>query len=423
MLLSPAFTCAFIASMVIAEEETQRPLNFRNPEDQAGHDGRKRLAIIGGGIAAASLAYRLHDDFGPILPLDITIYEEAPDIGGRINSTIINRGSDQYSGFADTVVIHRDRDLKSRTLADNARDVLKYGLSARKLQKLLQDKLLLFNQLYADNNGVNPNLPNAIQRLGLDEESKKPAYDYFIDQGLPMEMIHDIVQPTVRALFGHDLSEMNAISALVAMDSAKARTQVSTRVNEITRSSNGKYTVVVSENDTPGVSSAQEHHNYDALVIATHLQGSNITIGFPTSLLDPSLPPFVERHVTHFITHQETRLVPSFFHLTTSDEIPETIYTTSESRIHPKIDVFSIERYYQFGDFVGDIVQEMNLYRITSSGLIPDSMVAQMLGGQPGTSPRSSGVKWFDRQVWPLASPQRTRDPQLDSVEIADGLF
>ncbi|KAF2814814.1 uncharacterized protein BDZ99DRAFT_185174 [Mytilinidion resinicola] len=490
MKLPLAFSFSLFAATVIARDVAQSPIDLHSTEDQTRQDGRKRIAIVGGGIAAASLAYSLYADYGYLQPMDLTIYEVAARVGGRVNSTLVDNLAYTYGGFVDTgastfsaddwclqtaiddagmrrevvegvpsyqqptagvwdgqtFVLRRDRDLKSRTQLEYARDILKYGLSARKLQKFIRDKLPLFHSLYSNNQDPNPNLPDAIRRLGLEEESRRPADEYLMGNGIPPEIIHNIIQPTVRALFAHNLSDLNAVSALIAMNPtatyrleseprgnlelvsrlirlSEARTLLNTHVSMISRSSNGKYTMVVSVTDPLATLGTKENDEYDAVVIATHLQGAGIEFDFPAPLLPKSLPDFVERHVTHFSTRQEIRLAPSFFNLTIANEIPDLIFTTSGSRISNETDIFTVEHYDTSDGFSGDMIEQINIYKIISSGPIPDSMILQMLGNSPDSSLQSSGVKWIDRQVWPLASPKHTRGPQLDNVELANGVF
>jgi protoporphyrinogen oxidase len=175
--------------------------------------------------------------------------------------------------------------------------------------------------LYRDKLPSNPNLPDAIRQVGLEEESKRSASDYLIDYGIPPEILYDVVQPTARAVFVHNLGDLNALSALIAMNPAdlyhidkgprgnselvfrlirlsESRTQLNAQVSKISRSINGKYTIKVSRNDTDAVSTTEDDQGYDSVVVATPLQGARINFGFPVPLLDASLPPFSERHVT-----------------------------------------------------------------------------------------------------------------------------
>lgn len=63
------------------------PYNYTPPSSPPRHPQRKQIAIIGSGIAGSTAAYFLQelfpDDHGPV---DITIFEQKTEIGGRIKS-------------------------------------------------------------------------------------------------------------------------------------------------------------------------------------------------------------------------------------------------------------------------------------------------------------------------------------------------
>ncbi|OCK88719.1 uncharacterized protein K441DRAFT_681711 [Cenococcum geophilum 1.58] len=478
---------SFCAAAVTAAEGPQWPMHLLEHIENGAQfleEGPKKIAIVGGGIAAASLAYTLYTDSAYRQPVDLTIYEAAHGVGGRVNSTLVNNLANTYGGFVDTgastfsdddwclqsaiddvglrkavidgvhsirlptagvwdgqtFIRHRDRarDIKSRTVLEYGRDILKYGLSARRLQNIMRTKLPLFGDLRS--------IPYDIQQLDLEEESKMPANEYLIQNGVSAEVMRDIVEPTARALFAHNLTDLNGLSALIAMNPAathrlgsiprgnmelvsrlvrlsEARTFLNTHVSKISSLSNGKYLIAVSDTDHVGKSEAKEDHEYDIIVIATHLQGAGIEFDFPTPPLVKSLPDFVERHVTHFTTHRGVQLAPSFFNLTTSDKIPDMIFTNSQSPISNETDVFAIEHYDTDDGFHGDLRDQVHLYKVISSKTITDSLILQMLGKSPDSSLASAGVKWTTRQVWPLASPKHTTGPQLDHVELTKGLF
>lgn len=51
-----------------------------------------RIAIIGAGIAGASAAYHLYDQYAHA-DLDVTIYEAKPQVGGRIKAATVYDGA------------------------------------------------------------------------------------------------------------------------------------------------------------------------------------------------------------------------------------------------------------------------------------------------------------------------------------------
>jgi hypothetical protein len=455
--------------------------------------GRKRVAIIGGGIAGSSVAYRLHDGRQHLLTLDITVYETNFQAGGRINSTWVDDGAEGYTGFVETgaqvfsaddvciqaaidgtglrrkvilpwwqsrsagvwngreLILRRHWDLKSRTWQDFARDTWKYRTSPHRLRKLLKDKLPRFRKLYGEHSYLNPNLLDVIQQLGLAAESELSAKDYLLENGISAEFLHDIVQPTVRALYAHDLGDLNGLSALVAMDPSavyrisggpggnwelvyrllrlsEAQIRLNSRVTKISRLAQGKYKVTASvrnilQDDTYNMSTKEEENEYDAVVIATNLKGASIEFDFTMPQTHSALNPFVERHVTLVTSPIANTLSPRYFNLTTAAEIPDMIFTTQKSESGPGQEIFSIEWSWASTGIYGDVIKGENLYKITSAKPIPDSIIAEMFGKSPDTPLDSLDIRWIHRQVWPLASPKRTRGPQLDNIELTDGLF
>ena len=139
--------------------------------------------------------------------------------------------------------------------------------------------------------------------------------------------MRDIVEPTARALFAHNLTNLNVLTALIAINPAatywlgsilrgnmelisylvrlsEARTFLNTHISKISSLSNGKYLIAVSDIDYVGKSRVKEDHKYDIIVIVIYLQGAGIEFDFPILPLVKSLPDFIKRHITHFTTHR-----------------------------------------------------------------------------------------------------------------------
>jgi hypothetical protein len=454
---------------------------------------RKRVAVIGGGIAGSLVAYRLHNEYQHLLALDITVYETTFQAGGRINSTWVDDGAEGYTGFVDTgaqvfsaddlciqaaidgaglrrqvilpwwqsrsagvwngreLILRRHWDLKSRTWQDFVRDTWKYGTSPYGLRRLLKDKLPRFRELYGERSYINQNLLDVIQRLGLVAESEQSAKDYLLENGISAEFSEEIIQPTARAFYAHNLGNLNRLSALVAMNPlavyrigssprgnwelvhrllclSEAQIRLNSRVTKISRSAQGKYTVTASvrnilQDDIYDMSTVEEGNKYDAVVIATNLKEADIQFDFPMPQIYSAFTPFVNRHVTIVTSPIASTISPRYFNLTTAGEIPDIIFTTHKSESGPRQEIFSIEWSWAETRIRGDVIKGENLYKITSAEPIPDSIIAEMFGKSPDTPLDSLDIRWIHRQVWPLASPKRTRGPQLDNVELADGLF
>jgi Prenylcysteine lyase len=213
--------------------------------------------------------------------------------------------------------------------------------------------------LYGEHSYINPNLLEVIPRLGLAAESEQSAKDYFLENGISAEFLQDIIQPTVRATYAHDLGDLNRLSALVVMSSSavywinsglrgnwelvhrllrlsEAHIRLNLRVTKITRSAQGKYTVTASvrnilQDETHDMSTIEEGNEYDAVAIATNLKGAGIQFDFPMPQTHSALAPFVGRHVTLITSPIANKLSPRYFNLTTAAEIPDMIFTTHKS--------------------------------------------------------------------------------------------
>ncbi|PVH74685.1 hypothetical protein DL98DRAFT_22018 [Cadophora sp. DSE1049] len=72
------------AQATSSEYTPQQTLVSNNQSTQ--QNPRKKVAIIGAGLAGATAAYYLHDSIRELQDVDITIFESSPQIGGRIKS-------------------------------------------------------------------------------------------------------------------------------------------------------------------------------------------------------------------------------------------------------------------------------------------------------------------------------------------------
>jgi hypothetical protein len=453
----------------------------------------KRIAIIGGGIAGSSVAYRLHDKYQHLLNFDIAVYETAFQAGGRINSTWVDDGANGYTGLVETgaqvfsaddvciqsaidevglrrkiiipwslrrsagvwngreFILRRHWDLKSRTWLEFAGDTWRYGTSPRQLRRLLKDKLPRFRKFYGEHSYPNPNLLDVIQWLDLAAESEQSAQGYLLEHGISEEYLHDIIQPTVRALYAHNFGDLNGLAALLAMNPSavyqihsrlrgnselvyrllrlsEAQIRLNSRVTKISKSAQGKYIVTafvrnVLQDGTSDLPAIEEEEEYDAVVIATHLQGAGIQIDFPLAQNHSTPNPFVERHVTFVILPITSTLSPRYFNLTSATAIPDMIFTTQKSKYGPGPEIFCIERSRVAAGMQGCVGKEDNLYKIISAGPIPDSVIAEMFGEAPETPLDALDIRWIHNQVWPFAFPSRTGGARLNNMELANGLF
>lgn len=77
--------CSLLASSLSILEDY--PIgNIASNHSTTQGEGRKSVAVIGAGLAGASVAFRAYEMFYPNSDLQLTIYEREPRYGGRIHT-------------------------------------------------------------------------------------------------------------------------------------------------------------------------------------------------------------------------------------------------------------------------------------------------------------------------------------------------
>jgi hypothetical protein len=452
-----------------------------------------KIAVIGAGISGSSFAYQTQKEYGYLLPLEVVVFEASSRIGGLMNTTMRDNGeNDEYHGFVENgansfcgqddciqrsidevglrrqveevprrtspysshtvvgvwehaqIILRRSRDLKSRTHLEYLWDVWRYGDSVRKMFALCKDKLSRFRNVYPAHGYPDSNLLQAIQRVGLLDESRIPADQYLFKAGISSTYLHEVVGPTARKLFGHDLDNLNALSALIAMDPtetfridshpngilelpdrllrlSRARVELEAPVASIATNERGQYLVHPARQD--GLFSVTEslHGPFDVVDIASHIRKSGLKFDFDTTADTTILPTFNESHVIHFTTPMDVTLSPKMFNLTRPEVIPDIIYTTASQ----ELGLFSVEHGWASTGLRpgGDVVEDERLVKVVSSHAISDSIIAELLGQPEDMALAKLGVRWVHRQAWPLAFPCQVTGPKLDNIELAPNLF
>lgn len=266
------------------------------------------------------------------------------------------------------------------------------------------------------------------------------AANYLRNNSISSAFSKDVVQATARAWFAHDLDDLNGLAALVAMNPAdtdsiyvgnhmliyrllklsEAEVHLNTHVTQIKRSDHGTLYLTVTTRELPDRSSTTETAEYDAIIIATPLQGAGLELDLAVHVTD-ALTPYVERHVTHFTSPISDTLSPSFFNVSTAEEIPDKIFTTRGIASDPGF--FSIDSSVASLGVEGCLVKSENLYRLVTAAPLEDGFVAKLLGKAQNSTLADLGVRWLHRQSWPYASPSFSNAALLDNIEIADGVF
>ena len=477
MLLRHLIYVISLSSLVFGE---QVALNLPLSSDDEAPLPAK-VAIIGAGIAGASAAYHLCDQYGHA-GFEITIYEADFQVGGRIKPVKVYDGAfgqqvetGARSFYADdecvqflvdetglrrklephypvkksvgvwdgaSFILRGEGDLKGKTWTDWARYTWRYGLSVTNMRKWLSEKLPLFQRLLGRWEYANPSIPADIENLGLTAELKSDAWSFFQNFTSP-EFTREIVQAITRASFGQNLATMHGLAALAALNPAPTDSVISggnhklierlirlsdvdlhlnSTVTKIQISRERKYRLTV---ETPShhhnqSSSSNEEADYDVIIIAAPLQMANIEFDIDIQIATSSPRPYASRYVTHFTT--PSPLSPAYFNLSIGDSIPSRIYTTTSINL-PSPPFFSIEHSLASFGLDGCIAQTENLYRIVTASPLLDSTILTLLGQDPETALEDAGVRWVHRKEWKHAFLEYDGSTMLDNIQIADGIF
>lgn len=478
MLHRPSIGVISIFSLVLGEQVALKLPSSK--DDQAPH--ALKVAIIGAGIAGASAAYHLHDQYAHA-DLDITIYQANPQVGGRIRSAKVYDGAYTFqqvetgaqSFYADdecvqslinetglrrklephypvkklmgvwdgaSFILRGEGDLKARTWTDWARYTWRYGFSVNNMRKWLSQKLPLFQRLLGRWEYANRNIPGDIENLGLTTELKSNAWS-FLQNLTSLEFSREIVQAITRARFGQNLATMNCLAAFAAINPAATDSvmnggnhklierlirlsdvdlHLNSTVTKIQRSPVRKYrlTVKIPSHHHNQFPSNNEEADYDAIIIAAPLQMANIEFDTDIYIATSSPRPYTSRHVTHFTSPDP--LSPNYFNLGTSFSMPSKIYTTISTNIpHPPF--FSIEHSLASFGLDGCIAHSENMYKVVTTSPLLNTTILNLLGQDPDRSLEDAGVRWVHREEWKHAFLDYDGGAMLDDIEIADGIF
>jgi prenylcysteine oxidase/farnesylcysteine lyase len=435
-----------------------------------------RIAIIGAGIAGSTAAYHLNERYQDISrPYEITVYEASSQVGGRIKAVQVKDGypgkllveAGAHSFYSDDqcmqnaidetglrqkldshtlrkkeigvwngfeFVLRREEDLKPRTWQDLARLTWKYGLSPRRMVNLVTENLPKFNSFLAPNTYASSRVAERLVEVGLLSEVTTSAKDYLSNSSISNEYAKLFVQATTRAWSGQDLENINALTAITAMNPASlnsvqiklggniniverllklsnAELRLDANITRISKSEFGKYLLHIPVKNAP-----DELVEHDIVIIAVPLAAASIQLDLG-DYITRSSPPFTERHVTYFANNDFNTLSPSFFNVKTKEDIPDAIFTTGNTTSKPAF--LSIEHsiiHQHYAPF-------LNLYKIVSTSYLDDKDILALFGKSESSSLDDIEVQWIHRHAWPYAAPRFRKGPVLDDVRLAKGVY
>lgn len=475
--------------------DTEKPYTPNRPPDETSWPEPKRVAIVGSGIAGATIAYRLSQVYGHRVPFEVTVFEQSSQIGGYINSTLFdNDNHTNYAAFLETgasvfwqddfcmqtavdnvglrqsvtempgrrnfrqnsdvdvgvwefgrVHTRRVKYLKPRSKSEIWEDLWRYGMSLFKLGKIIQNKLSSFNELYGEHSYYwDLKLIEAIKKAGLVNESQTEAYEYFKNAGISKGYLHDVVEPTVRLLYGRNLDDINALAALVAMDTAPtfriksdphgtlelvdrlfrlshADIKLGTKITSMRKISSEKFELRSSNGTNETSTKEKVHKGFDDVIITSDLRDIDFDINLTNHT--SSAPAESNRsvtHVTYFSTPLTTHFSKELFNVSTSEQIPNIIYTTSTQ----ELGILSLEHTEQWLGFQGrDYDDSERVFKITSTQEISDELIVKLLGYQVGAELDDIQVRWVHRKAWAEYLVETVRGPKLDNMQLAPGLY
>ncbi|KAL8708802.1 MAG: hypothetical protein Q9220_006363 [cf. Caloplaca sp. 1 TL-2023] len=370
------------------------------------HEATRSVAIIGAGSAGASTAYYLNKFRDPCQKINITVYERNDYVGGRsttvnvhddpnepvelgasifvqVNHNLVNaaqelglpvRGmratsrldSPEILGVWDGKEFVFTQSDRSNQYWNLAKLFWKYGMAPLRTQKLMRKTVGSFLKMYDAPHFPFTSLAGVAFDLDLLGATAATGEEFLDANGVGEKFAHDIIQASTRVNYAQNLQQIHGLEAMVCMatDGAmsidggnwqifdnmikKSGAELLLNASVIAVSkdmASGKYAVKAT---TPNLGPAQdmasfENSLYDAVVLATPLQFSNITFEPPSSTPPPRIP-YVSLHVTLFTSPY--RLSPSAFNLPPSaSDMPTTILTTTPSADDPatnEIPFFSI---------------------------------------------------------------------------------
>lgn len=477
-VFTSTFLIALLLPLFVGAHEKQVPLA------EPGETTTPRIAIVGAGIAGASTAFRLNELTKLSSSIDVTIYESKPSVGGRIKSIypenspqVVEAGATHFStqdwcvmtamesaglrqrwsdplALPKTTGIWDGKELRtapkcngeSSSLWGQARSVWSYGISPWRFRLLVRSALEKWKSFA----GLMPTFDSSVRELeqvGLSELALDSAESYLKNQSITPRFLTEVVQPCTRAQFSQNLASVRALSSIVAAGASKATSieggnafliermielsgadlHLDSRVVKIVSGHNRRYRLSIARHGIEYTPDPQ-HAEFDAVVLAVPLQSSKIDLSGLDLESTALLHPYVETHVTHFVT--PAKISSKFFDYGLNVNVPDHLFTTTSLSHDP--DILNIKRStirLRRGCLPGNECNQfdtMNLYRVLSRHRIESSDLVRMIGRQleDGSELSDYDISWVHRQAWPQAFPRYEKQHALlEEIEIGPNLF
>ncbi|KAI7354182.1 hypothetical protein KC354_g11246 [Hortaea werneckii] len=443
------------------------------------------VAIVGAGLAGASVAFRAYEELYPHSRIQITIYERESRFGGRIHtvgpqtefSASLELGATTFStddqcltqtlravGLQDTVSPDFYRvpahthwtkvpsqnqmtcDLLALSWSQLAKRLWKYGASAWRFRNEVISTLEKWRRytIYRHFDTVQKGMKD----LDLLPLISRNARDCLDSVNISRELQEEIVRPCVRAKLGRDLEDVHGLPALIAAGSSTttmvdgcnsrlierliklsgAHLSLSSEVIAICRGEERRYRLTIKHGSED--SQEIEYVEYDSVVLAGPLRLLNIDLsGLGLNLNATSTANnLIEAHITHFTSPFQLVTNPSDSSINisvTNDDILTSASPPGDMNI---LKVQGRDVCYFYGcppDTGCDLFQLEYLYRIHSERALEDAELVSMLGTEENDEPPSlTEVSWVRRDVWPKAFlPYRKGHDFVGKFELAPRLY
>ncbi|RVX74832.1 hypothetical protein B0A52_01109 [Exophiala mesophila] len=373
-------------SLILADSPSQQPLH-EFPSSRSP----KRVAIIGAGAGGTSLSYHLRkyaSSQPEQIPLDITIFDQNPYIGGRattvnafslpeypvelgasifvaINHILVNAtrelnltssvkiyqappeakyelGVWDGTSFVFTADVDDDDNSSARGWWGIVKLLWRYGLAPIRTRRAAQAAAATFSKFYEPPLFPFHSLQEVIEETGLIDYTSVTGTEALTNAGVSEKFRREIVQASTRVNYASNLDAIHGLEALVCMavEGATAVEGGNAQIFEAMAKDsadrvllNTTVTDVVKDDKSNMVRLSIQNpttlemvtQDFDTVVLAAPLQFSNLS--FTPPLASPPKPiPYVPLHVTLFTTPY--RLSPLFFNLENIDDVPASVLTT-----------------------------------------------------------------------------------------------
>ncbi|KAI7237468.1 hypothetical protein KC330_g3097 [Hortaea werneckii] len=403
--------------------------NIASNHSTTQDEGRTSVAVIGAGLAGASVAFRAYEMFYPNSNLQLTINERESRFGERIH-TIRPQNEFRAALKLGATNFYTNDDCLMQLL----NYVGLHHIASRECQHLPFKRRWIKaqwqNQVPCD--ALDLSWPQFVKRLWSQR---------FTD------FQEEIVRPCIRARLGKDLEEVHGLSALIAAGSSStatvvggnsrlierliklsgARLSLSSEVIAIGRGEERRYKLTIRH----GLKGSEEieYVEFDSVVLAAPLQLLDIDLsGLGLDLNTASTAnDFIEAHITHITSPFQlitNSSYPSINISMTNDDVLTSASPPGDMNLL-KVQCTDVCYFPGCPPATGcDMCELEYLYRVHSQRALEDAELVDMLEIEYNDDVPLTEISWVRQDVWPRAFlPYRGRQDFSGKFELAPRLY